>query len=118
MTTRSSINSIMGISMALIGLTLASTSSALAAATAPGPGPSPSPSPSAASSANSGQSEQSDGQNLPLYHFVSPDGHVVVAYDAIRSPRLCADRFADRQGNSDRQQSRFWTRCILGYTIR
>ena len=54
----------------------------------------------------------------PRKWFTSPDGHVVVAYEATRSPAFCTTLYNQRQkGRSNRAQYRFWNKCILGGRI-
>ena len=69
----------------------------------------------AAAPSGGGHSSPSEGgENVPRHRFISPDGHVVAAYDAIRSPVYCKALFLARTGHSDKSQHNFWTKCILG----
>ena len=90
-----------------IGLIATSqTQHATAAATAPSP-----------SAPSNTAPTPSGGEYRPMYTFISPDGHVVRAYEAIRSPEFCLPLFELGDGESNREQSRFWTQCILGGPI-
>ena len=94
--------------MGSIGSTLATMQSAQAA---------PAPSAPSNSNAPSGQNEASNGEYQPLNLYVSPKGHVVSAYEPIRSPAFCARLFSSKGGESNKAQYRFWTQCILGGPI-
>ena len=75
----------------------------------------PAPSaPSAPSAPAATGAPAESGDYRPRKYFTSPDGHIVMAYEATRAPAFCTTLFKRRKGKSYRAQYRFWTKCILG----